>query len=98
MQWSKQSSNAAICYVYPWPSTPHKTSIFRPEFEHDSYSGSIAEDVGTQRVVLTVLATDQDSGDNGDVVYSLQGNNLPFAIRVSFSESGSIFVATVCFS
>ena len=66
------------------PSTTHKTSLLRPEFEHDSYSGSVAEDVGTQKVVLTVLATDQDSGDNGDVVYSLQGNNLPFAIRVSF--------------
>ena len=64
-----------------------KCPILRPEFEEESYSGSIAGDAGTQEVVLKVEATDRDSGDNGDVVYSLQGNNLPFAIRVSYRVS-----------
>ena len=57
-------------------------SPYRPEFQSTSYSGSVAEDARTQTRVLTVLATDQDSGDNGKVTYSLLGTDLPFAVKV----------------
>lgn len=60
----------------------------KPEFESSSYTDSVAEDAGTQTVVLTVVATDADSGDNGKVLYSLLGDNLPFAVR----DNGDIIV------
>jgi len=42
-----------------------------PKFEQDSYSVSIREGISVGSTVLSVRATDQDSGKNGELVYSI---------------------------
>uniref|UniRef100_A0A8B9SJD5 Cadherin EGF LAG seven-pass G-type receptor 2 n=1 Tax=Anas platyrhynchos TaxID=8839 RepID=A0A8B9SJD5_ANAPL len=46
-----------------------------PQFLHDSYQGSIYEDVPAFTSVLQVSATDRDSGLNGRVFYTFQGGD-----------------------
>ncbi len=52
-----------------------------PVFGQGSYSAEIMETAEPGTVVVQVHATDQDSGDNGKIVYSLRfdenGKNLP---------------------
>ncbi|XP_061869715.1 cadherin EGF LAG seven-pass G-type receptor 2 [Colius striatus] len=46
-----------------------------PQFLHDSYQGSVYEDVPAFTSVLQVSATDRDSGLNGRVFYTFQGGD-----------------------
>ncbi|NXX45357.1 CELR2 protein, partial [Tricholaema leucomelas] len=46
-----------------------------PQFLHDSYQGSVYEDVAAFTSVLQVSATDRDSGLNGRVFYTFQGGD-----------------------
>lgn len=47
---------------------------FNPQFSQDHYSASILESAQWPETVLTVVATDRDSGDFGSVKYSLSGD------------------------
>ncbi|TSN95695.1 Protocadherin Fat 1 [Bagarius yarrelli] len=52
-----------------------------PEFQQSSYKASVDENMPTGTSVLTVKATDLDSGENGYVTYSIANiNPQPFAI------------------
>ncbi|XP_077983801.1 protocadherin Fat 1-like isoform X2 [Glandiceps talaboti] len=52
-----------------------------PVFNQSSYSGTIQENLPAETVVLTVQATDDDSGENGYVSYSIANlNPVPFNI------------------
>ncbi|NXN98057.1 CELR2 protein, partial [Rhinopomastus cyanomelas] len=46
-----------------------------PQFQRDSYQGSVYEDVPAFTSVLQVSATDRDSGLNGRVFYTFQGGD-----------------------
>ncbi|KAK6173694.1 hypothetical protein SNE40_017101 [Patella caerulea] len=45
-----------------------------PKFNKDSYSVNVDENVSQNSVILTVEATDKDSGDNGDITYKLSSH------------------------
>lgn len=63
-----------------------------PEFEHKTYSRTVAEDVASSASILEVKANDKDSGRNGQVTYSLKnpgGINSAFEVD---SYSGQIFL------
>lgn len=51
-----------------------------PEFSESLYQVSVAEDVPVGTTVLTVLASDADSNQNGDVTYTLIDNTDSFMI------------------
>nr|AAO15696.1 protocadherin [Danio rerio] len=52
-----------------------------PEFKQTSYKASLDENMPTGTSVLTVKATDLDSGENGYVTYSIANvNSQPFVI------------------
>ncbi|XP_043545771.1 protocadherin Fat 1a isoform X3 [Chiloscyllium plagiosum] len=48
-----------------------------PEFKQSSYKASVSENVPVGTSVLTVSATDVDSGENGYVTYSIANLNPP---------------------
>lgn len=60
-----------------------------PKFKQDSYDVKIRELTKTGSVILTVTATDSDSGMNGDVVYSL--SNKTFGVFRIDSKTGEIY-------
>ena len=61
---------------------------FSPQFSQDHYAASILESAQWPETVLTVTATDRDSGDFGSVKYSLSGDGSHlFTID---SKSGTI--------
>lgn len=63
-----------------------------PLFEQSSYSIEIYEDQIAGAKLLTVTASDQDSGDNGKVQYMLTNTEyVPFAIN---SETGDVTALT----
>nr|XP_002734103.1 PREDICTED: cadherin-23-like [Saccoglossus kowalevskii] len=45
-----------------------------PEFASDRYDGTVEDGTGAGHVVLTVTATDEDSGENGRISYHLTDN------------------------
>ena len=47
-----------------------------PEFASSSYSGSVAEDIAPGVSIMDVSATDADSGDNGNLEYSIIGKDI----------------------
>ena len=61
-----------------------------PVFDTPSYSGSVAENTLSSNVIV-VRATDRDSGSNGEIDYSIVGNDvdLPFSINTT---SGVVFL------
>ena len=63
-----------------------------PLFDQSSYSSDIYEDQMPGAKLLTITATDRDSGDNGKIRYSLTNTEyVPFAIN---SETGDITAVT----
>ena len=64
-----------------------------PMFSQTRYEGTAVEDSQPGTQVVTITATDQDSGDNGRVVYMLEGvagdDQFPFEIN---TDSGAISV------
>lgn len=60
-----------------------------PLFEETDYSASISESLPTGQLVLTVAASDQDSGSNGQILYSINGS-VPFTVEPT---SGTITVS-----
>ncbi len=65
----------------------------RPEFESDAYRASVSEARPVLTPVLTVHATDADSGANGEVEYSIvkNVNNASLFFGVN-SDTGEVFV------
>nr|CAB3244827.1 protocadherin Fat 1 [Phallusia mammillata] len=61
-----------------------------PVFASPSHQVSIPEDAEEGRVIVSVKATDRDSGAAGNVTYSLQMHDSPFAVDPT---SGDISVA-----
>ena len=59
-----------------------------PVFVQDTYTTTIMEDVPIRYSILTVSATDADSGTNSAITYSI-ATNLPFAIN---ETSGAIII------
>ncbi|XP_021355742.1 cadherin-related tumor suppressor-like [Mizuhopecten yessoensis] len=51
-----------------------------PQFQRTNYTCSVLENAAFQQV-CNVSATDDDLGDNGTVVYSIQEENIPFYIN-----------------
>ncbi|XP_078371306.1 protein dachsous-like [Oculina patagonica] len=60
-----------------------------PKFTEDRYEVDIRELTKIDSVILTVTATDDDSGTNGDVVYSL--SNDTFGVFRIDSKTGAIY-------
>lgn len=60
-----------------------------PLFEEADYSTSISESLPAGQLVLTVAASDQDSGSNGQILYSINGS-APFTVEPT---SGTITVS-----
>ncbi|XP_078074079.1 protocadherin Fat 1a isoform X6 [Mustelus asterias] len=56
-----------------------------PEFKQSSYKASVSENVPIGTSVLTVSATDIDSGENGYVTYSIANLNPPSFVIDYFS-------------
>ena len=55
---------------------------FTPQFEHLVYHANLSENATVNSSVITVNATDQDSGNSGKVSYSLVSHeSLPFAVN-----------------
>ena len=54
-----------------------------PEFRDPVYRVDVAENV-KMKVVHTVIATDKDSGENGNVSYSIRGNAFEFLAFCQF--------------
>ena len=66
----------------------------KPKFSPPTYSTTVDENVKPNSSVLTVTATDADSGDNGDVIYGLS-QHQSFKILKLFSvdsQSGNLLV------
>ena len=63
----------------------------RPEFSPQSLTATIPENARLTTIVLTLNATDQDSGSNGDVKYIITSStaNFPFLLDQS---SGDLFL------
>ena len=51
-----------------------------PVFDSQMYSDSIPENAVLNTTVLTVQATDDDFGSNGELLYSLSPQDIPFSI------------------
>lgn len=60
-----------------------------PVFQSASYDKSIYENIGVGETVLIVLATDSDSGKNGEVTYSLYNDSDASLFAIN-SASGVI--------
>lgn len=45
----------------------------RPQFSKPQFSTSVYENEPAGTSVITMMATDQDEGSNGEVTYSLEG-------------------------
>lgn len=50
------------------------SNVYAPVFDDDTYSATVAEDV-VQGMIITVYATDDDDGINGEIRYSITGND-----------------------
>lgn len=61
-----------------------------PRFARDFYSVSITENLPTGSLVARVHATDQDSGENGMIVYELLPSGLASELFVVNGSSGEI--------
>ena len=59
-----------------------------PLFEEADYSAAVSESLPVGQPVLTVASSDQDSGSNGQIMYSINGS-VPFIIHPT---SGTITV------
>ena len=62
-----------------------------PVFSQSLYTTTVAEDSSLGVLILTVLASDSDSGDNAAIEYSLLTSSVPFVID---PESGNISLAS----
>lgn len=51
-----------------------------PVFQQSSYFTSISESSSPGQLVLSVVATDADIGQNGNITYSIQGLAVPFEV------------------
>ena len=60
-----------------------------PVFNESSYSATVSESAPIGKVILTVHATDQDPGLQGDIEYSVSGTNY---FRVN-PQSGEIYIS-----
>ncbi|XP_072352995.1 protocadherin Fat 1a isoform X3 [Scyliorhinus torazame] len=67
---NRQASTKVIVYVRDMNDNA-------PEFKQSSYKASVSENVPIGTIVLTVTATDIDSGENGYVTYSIANLNPP---------------------
>ena len=62
-----------------------------PLFESPDYSASVREDTDLMTTVLSIRATDNDIGSNGQLQYSLSSQDLPFSVD---PITGDVFVST----
>ncbi|KAL8622280.1 hypothetical protein ACOMHN_043803 [Nucella lapillus] len=65
-----------------------------PRFSHGTYTATIAEDIAKGQTVMQVFASDPDQGSNGQVAYSLLGNDTEGYFSVN-STSGDIITSGV---
>uniref|UniRef100_UPI00398EC22D protocadherin Fat 1a isoform X5 n=1 Tax=Pristiophorus japonicus TaxID=55135 RepID=UPI00398EC22D len=79
----RQASTKIIVYVIDMNDNA-------PEFKQSSYKASVNENVPVGTSVLTVSATDVDSGENGYVTYSIANLNPPPFVIDYFSGDISI--------
>ena len=63
-----------------------------PRFSRPSYTATIAEDIAKGQTVMRVFASDPDQGANGEVAYSLLGNDTEGFFSVN-STSGDIITS-----
>ena len=63
-----------------------------PMFSEATYTATIAEDVAKGQTVMRVFASDPDQGPNGEVAYSLVGNDTEGFFSVN-STSGDIITS-----
>ena len=61
-----------------------------PKFQRDSYVASITEEVRIGTTVVTVVATDADSEQNGEVTYSLFNDSEDASLFAIDSATGVI--------
>lgn len=61
-----------------------------PKFDSSVYTPTIVRSLGVNKVVATVLATDQDMGINAEVTYSLLENPQDY-FRID-ADTGTIFL------
>ncbi|XP_067842908.1 protocadherin Fat 1a isoform X2 [Heptranchias perlo] len=79
----RQASTKVIVYVIDMNDNA-------PEFKQSSYKASVNENVPVGTSVLTVSATDVDSGENGYVTYSIANlNPPPFVIDYFSGDIGT---------
>ena len=78
-------SGTAVLYV-----TVTEVNLETPQFAQAVYSATVSEDVSISTSVITVTATDGDSGSSGVISYSIVGGNDDNLFIVSRS-SGTIF-------
>lgn len=62
-----------------------------PQFDHNEYSATIAEDAAINTTVITVKAQDPDAGVNSEITYSLS-NETKSLFRID-SSTGTITTA-----
>lgn len=59
----------------------------RPQFSKPQYSTSVYENEPAGTSVITMLATDQDEGSNGQLTYSLEGPGMGMWPSLAAQES-----------
>ena len=73
--------------------TVEHTNDFRPAFNQSSYIRIVSENIGIGRTILSVSASDQDTGPSGQISYSIQSGNVANAFIIN-SQTGML---CVCF-
>ncbi|XP_072014059.1 LOW QUALITY PROTEIN: neural-cadherin-like [Amphiura filiformis] len=64
-----------------------------PEFEETLYERTVAEDIAVETSIITVIATDDEMGANGDFVYKIDENTDPEGQFAIGETSGRVTVA-----
>ena len=67
--------------------TVEDTNDFSPVFNPTKYDKIVNEDIGVGSTILSVSASDQDTGPSGQISYSIQSGNVANAFIIN-SQTG----------
>ena len=67
--------------------TVEDTNDFSPVFDQSNYIRIVSENVGIGSTLLSISASDQDTGPSGQVSYFIQSGNMANAFIIN-SQSG----------
>ncbi|XP_031549953.1 protocadherin Fat 4-like isoform X4 [Actinia tenebrosa] len=72
-------TGSAIVYI---TITSAGQNLHSPVLKKTDYLGGVYKDTSDDQLILTVSATDADSGANGEVIYELTENPVPFLFHL----------------